>query len=164
MKRLFLAVLPCLMAVSHVRAQADHPLDEKTLQNDSAILKQQILPVVKAGQSRGEEPDWSALRTAIVTRYDASYGDRNITKAQIYYFYGRDWARFSAAVVQYTNTYDYRDNGPLMNANAKMILEHSQDREEWKAAQRWVKRAMDREPNEPKYKATYDALTAKINK
>lgn len=163
MKRLYISLLLCTLTTTILYAQADRPLDTKTLQADSIILQQMILPVVKDGLSQNQEPDWTVLRTTIVSRYDTSYGDRNIIKAKIYYFYSLDWAKFSAALVQYTNAYEYKGNLKLMNKNAKMILEHSQDPAEWKAAQAWVKNAVEKDPTEEKYKSTYDALTAKIN-
>jgi len=145
------------------RAQSDHPLDAKTLQNDSVILGQIIQPALQTARAQHQEPDWKILRTSIVTRYEARYGDRNVTKAKIYFFYGTDWTQFCAAIVQYTNAYEYKDDFKVMNGNAKMILQHSQNPAEWKAAQSWVKHAVDKLPAEEKYKTTYDALTAKIN-
>ncbi len=147
-----------LLITMACHAQADHKLDTQTLQTDSAILKEIILPAIRQHQ----EPDWKVLRTTIVTRYNDSYGDRNVIKAKIYYFYGKDWAQFSTAIVQYTRAYECKDDLALMNGNAKMILAHSQNPAEWKAAQVWVKYAMDKAPSEEKYKTTYDALAEKI--
>jgi hypothetical protein len=158
MKRPFFALLGCLLTFAAAHAQADHKLDPQTLQNDSVILQQVIMPALHQPQ----EPDWKVLRTTIVTRYNDSYGDRNVTKAKIYYFYGKDWAQFSTAIVQYTQAYECKDDLTLMNGNAKMILAHSQNPAEWKAAQGWVRYATEKAPSNEKFKATYDALTEKL--
>ena len=163
MKALSFVFLGCFFAFSVATAQADHPLDAKTLQNDSIILQSILKPAIQTAGQHGQEPDWKILRTTIVTRYDDSYGDRNVTKAKIYYFYGNDWVQFSTAIVQYTQNYECKDSLSLMNKNAKMILQHSDNPAEWKAAQSWVKYASDRNPSNEAYKATYDALTAKIS-
>jgi hypothetical protein len=44
-----------------------------------------------------------------------------------------------------------------------MVLDHSQNPTEWKTAQSWAKYPADKSPSNDEYKATYDALTAKIN-
>jgi len=108
------------------------------------------------------QPDWKVLRTTIVTQYGDAYADRTITKAKIFYYYSKDWPQFSSALVQYTNNYEYRDSLPLMNMNAKMVLDHSNNPGDLKAAQAWIKYASDKNPSNEEYKATYDALSAKI--
>lgn len=158
MKRSFSALMGCFLTVAVAHAQADHKLDAQTLSNDSIILHQVIYPAIQQPQ----EPDWKVLRTTIVTRYNDSYADRNVTKAKIYYFYGKDWVQFCSALVQYTQAYEFKDDLALMNKNAKMVLGHSQNPADWKAAQGWVKYASEKAPSNEGYKATYDALTEKI--
>ena len=162
MKNFFSALLGCFLAVSFANAQADHKLDPKTLDNDKIISTEIIHPALDNARSQHQEPDWTVLRTTITARFDASYADRNITKARIFYFYGRDWAQFSTALVQYTQTYEWRDSLTLMNKNAEMILKNSNNPADWKAAQSWVKYALNQSPSNSTYRATYDALTAKI--
>ena len=160
MKTLSFVFLGCFFAFSVATAQIDHRLDNKTLQNDSIILQTIVLPSI---QGATQELNWKVLRTMIVTRYDDSYGDRNVTKAKIYYFYNNDWAQFSTAIVQYTQNYEYKDSLSLMNKNAKMILQHSDNPADLKAALSWAKYASDKNPSNEEYKATYDALSAKLN-
>jgi hypothetical protein len=159
MKRSLFVFLGCCITFSIATAQADHKLDYQTVQTDTTIMKDILRPALQ----QGSEPDWRVLRTTIVAKYGDSYADRNITKASIYYYYDRDWAAFCTALVQYTQNYEYRDSLTLMNKNAKMILDHSANPADWKAAQTWVKYAADRNPSNEEYKATYDALTAKLN-
>ena len=162
MKKLFSALAGCLLVVAVAHAQADHKLDDQTVANDKVISKEIIHPALQNARSQNQEPDWKVLRTSITTRFDAASADRNITKAQIFFFYGRDWARFSTALVQYTQNYEWRDSLSLMNTNAKMVLDHSQNPAEWKSAQSWAKYASDKNPSNDTYRATYDALTEKI--
>jgi hypothetical protein len=158
MKRFAFVFLGCFVAFSVATAQADHKLDDQTLQTDKTIMADIIRPALGAGQ----EPDWKILRTTIVAKYGDTYADRNVTKARIFYFYGKDWAQFSTALVQYTQNYEFRDSLSLMNKNAKMVLEHSDNPADWKAAQGWVKYAADKNPSNEEYKATLEALGAKI--
>ena len=161
MKKFLSALLGCFLAVTLAHAQADHKLDSQTVANDKIIMHEILKPALQSAQ--GQEPDWKILRTTITTRFDASYADRNITKARIFYFYGKDWAQFSTALVQYTQNYEWRDSLSLMDKNAKMILDHSTNPSDWKSAQSWAKHATDKAPSNDDYKATYDALTTKIN-
>jgi hypothetical protein len=163
MKKFLSALLGCFLAVTLVHAQADHKLDPQTIANDK-VIKQEILnPALQTAREQNREPDWNVLRNTITTRFDAISADRNVTKAKIFFFYGRDWAQFSTAIVQYTQQYEWRDSLSLMNTNAQMVLDHSQNPADWKAAQSWAKYAADKNPSNDTYRATYDALTAKLN-
>lgn len=50
-----------------------------------------------------------------------------------------------------------------MNLNAKMVLDHSDNPADLKAALSWAKYASDKNPSNEEYKGTYDALSAKLN-
>jgi hypothetical protein len=128
-------------------------------QNDSSIMTTIIQPMLERNESN---PNWESLGTEIQSGYGKTYVDRGVTRAKIYYYYNKDWPLFSTALVHYTVTFEDKENFKLMDKNAKMVLEHSQQPEEWKAAQGWVKHAMDKEPGDAGYRATYDALTTKI--
>jgi|SRR6185437_1279374 len=163
MKKFLFALLGCFLAVTVTYAQADHKLDSQTVANDKVIMHEILSPALKTARAQNQEPDWNVLRTTITTRFDASYADRNIAKSKIFFFYGRDWAQFSTALVNYTRQYEWRDSLSLMNMNAKMVLDHSTNPADWKAAQSWAKYASDKNPSNDTYRATYDALTAKIS-
>ncbi len=126
--------------------------------NDSLILAGMIIPLVNSGTT----PDWDALAANVKAKYGDSYVDRTVTKTKIYYYYGKDWPVFSKALVHYTETYEDKGNLRLMNKNAKMVLQYSQDPDEWKAAVGWIRHAVDKDPDNAAYKETYDALTTKI--
>ena len=162
MKKIFSGLVVCFLAVTFAHAQADHKLDSQTVANDKVIMHEILSPALSSAREQNQAPDWNILRTTITTRFDGSYADRNITKAKIFFFYNRDWAQFSSALVQYTQQYEWRDSLPLMDKNAKMILDHSQNPADWKAAQSWSKYAADKNPSNDTYRSTYDALTAKI--
>jgi len=163
MKKIASVLLGCMLSVTVIHAQADHKLDSQTVANDKVIMHEILSPALKTAHEQNQTPDWNILHTTIATRFDNTYADRNITKAKIYYFYGHDWPQFSTALVQYTQQYEWRDSLPLMDKNAKMILDHSQNPADWKAAQSWAKYASDKNPSNDTYRATYDALTAKIS-
>lgn len=163
MKKFFSAFLGTFLAVTLVHAQADHKLDDKAVANDKVIKDEILRPALQDARAEGKEPDWNVLRTTITTRFDGTYADRNIIKAKIFFFYSRDWAQFSTALVQYTQNYEWRDSLSLMDKNARMILDHSQNPAEWRAAQSWAKYASDKNPSNDTYRATYDELTEKIN-
>jgi hypothetical protein len=163
MKNLFFIFLGCFFAFTAATAQADHKLDDQTIQTDKTIRAQIIKPFIAAADQQNQAPDWKVLRTTIVAQYGDTYADRTITKAKIFYYYSKDWPQFSSALVQYTNNYEYRDSLSLMNMNAKMVLDHSDSPADLKAALSWAKYASDKNPSNDEYKATCDALKAKLN-
>jgi hypothetical protein len=161
MKRILLVVFvifcfQCLQAQSS-KATSSEMLTRQ--HNDSIILADMIMPLMNDGAA---VPDWDGLGAAVKAKYGDSYADRSVTKAQIYYYYNRDWPLFCNALVHYTETYENKDDLRRMNKNAKMVLEYSESTEECKTAAAWVKHAMDKEPDDHGYKDTYDALTTKI--
>lgn len=134
--------------------------DKRTLDStDKVILTNIIRPAEQA--AGGREPDWTALTEKIKDAYSPVQADRAVTKAQIYYYWNKDWPKFSKALVHFTDAYEDKEDGQLMNRNAKMILDHSADPADWKAAQAWIKHALDKEPTNATYQTTYDGLTAK---
>jgi hypothetical protein len=163
MKHFILVLLGYSFSVLVAHAQIDHRLSPEVLHNDSIVMSQVIRPFLKSAAQSTGLPDWKMLRTSIATRFDDTYADRNVTRARIYYYYNRDWSQFCKAIVQYTQAYEYRDSLSLMNMNAKMILDHSTDPDDWKAAHSWAKYASEKDPANSNYKTTCDALAARIN-
>lgn len=149
-----LSVLAGCLNFSSVEAQSD------IHRNDSMILSDMILPFLD--KAPNGNPDWHLLEMEIKAKYGETYLDRNLTKAHIYYYFGKNWPVFSKALVHYTESYENKDDLRMMNKNAKMVLQYSQQPEEWKSALGWVKRAVDKEPDNAGYKETYDALSMKI--
>jgi hypothetical protein len=138
-----------------------HAQDKRALDSvDKVIMNSIIKPAEQA--AGGQEPNWTAIQQQVKASYSDVQTDRSITKAKIYYYYGKDWAQFSTAIVHYTDTYENKDDGVLMDKNAKMILDHSQDPKEWKAALGWIQHVLDKAPDNQMYKATRDALNAKL--
>src|ERR1700753_2969019 len=82
MKKFLSALLGTFLAVTLAHAQADHKLDSQTVANDKIINHEILQPALKTAREQNQEPDWKILRTFITTRFDASYADRNITKAR----------------------------------------------------------------------------------
>ena len=154
-----------LMAVGLILFAGSSPLwAQSEKHNDSVILADIILPMISKSSGTQDVPDWQALGADIRTRYGDSYVDRTVTKARIYYYFGKDWPLFSKALVHFTEAYEDKDNLQLMNKNAKMVLKYSQNPDEWKTATSWIKHAMEKDPDNGDYKDTYNALAAKIKK
>jgi hypothetical protein len=112
--------------------------------------------------ANGEAPDWAALTQTITQKYDAATADRTITKAKIYFYYYKDWPTFCDGIIHYTDKYELANDYKLLNKNAGMILKNSDDAAQLKEALKWSKAALESDPKNDKYKATYDGLTAKI--
>jgi len=127
---------------------------------DESVTTDIIDPAVKAAS--GEAPDWAALTQTITQKYDATTADRTVTKAKIYFYYGKDWPQFCMGIVNYTDKYELANDYKLLNYNAGMILKRSDDPAQLKEAQKWAKAALDSNPNNEAYKTTYNGLTAKI--
>jgi len=99
--------------------------------------------------------------TTITTKYDGTYADRNVSRSKLFYYWAKDWALFSTALVHFTDVYENKEDLQLMNKNAQMVLEHSTNPVELKAATAWVKHAVDKDPSNTTYRETYTALVAK---
>ncbi|MDO6433031.1 hypothetical protein Q4E93_20655 [Flavitalea sp. BT771] len=161
MKRILL-VLFVISSFQCLQAQSANATSAEMLtrqRNDSIILADIIMPLVEKSTA---VPDWDGLGATVKEKYGDTYVDRSVTKAQIYYYFNKDWPMFCKALVHYTEAYENKDDLRRMNKNAKMVLEYSQSPEELKTAAGWVKYAMNKEPDDHGYKDTYDALTTKI--
>ena len=157
MKRLFILLL-MLSLGNLARAQ------NKTYPKDSVIKVQIIGPFEQTATEHGATPDWVELTKQIAAKYDNAFADRLTNKAQIYYDYGKDWPAFTNALVRYTEKYEDHNNLPLLNKNAKMVLQFSTDKKELETALTWSKKTVDREPGNTDYQATYKVLLAKVSK
>lgn len=155
---LLLAAVYCCKAQTTNAAVTEH--DPAVKAKDDQIKTELIDPARKAAQPG--EPDWDAIQKTIVAKYDAVTADRTVTKAKIYYYYAKDKAVFCTNIVHYTNAYELANDYPLLNLNAGMILQSDTNPAELKEALRWAKAAADSDPNNEKYKATYEALKAKV--
>lgn len=129
---------------------------------DSTIIAQVIKPAEQEAQMNKTEIDWEGLRKKISEKYSSTEADRSVTKAEIYYYYYRDWPKFSTAIVHYTEAYEDKDDSKLMNKNAQFILQHSDNKDEWKTALTWIQHALEKDPSNETYKTTQDALKKKI--
>jgi hypothetical protein len=163
MKKTFATIMIIVLRIAGAHAQADHKLDSATLALDKSIMKEFIKPMLQEAREKNVEPEWLVVGVQIGNKYGIDAIGRNIVKAKLFYWYGKDWAQFSISLAYYTDHYEWKDSLSLMNMNAQMILQHSQSQADWKAAQRWVKYATDKNPSNEDYRKTYDALTAKLN-
>jgi hypothetical protein len=164
MKKIIMLAL-ILGAVTITKAQTtNHTLTEHdpSINTKDSTAKADIIDPAEQA-ANGEAPDWNALTQTITQKYDAVTADRTITKAKIYFYYGKDWPAFCAAIVHYTNKYELANDYQLLNTNAAMILKNSDDKAQLTEALRWAKAALDSDPNNDRYKSTYNSLTAKIS-
>jgi len=148
-------------AVFFNRANAQNQTEhDPTIRSKDSLIKVNMIDPAEAG---GQTPDWLKLTKTISAQYDAVYADRTITKAKIYFYYGKDWPQFCAAIVHYTNKYEDPNDLPLMSMNAQYILAKSTDKSELQSALQWSKKAAAGEPSNQIYKDTEKALQAKLD-
>ena len=166
MKNLTLTALLLAAATSFASAQSisasKTPEERQMDHRDSMVIAEMIDPAVNEAKGNSQEPDWEGLRAQVTLKYDGSVADRTVTKARIYFYFGKDWSLFSTAIVHYTELYENKENLKLMNKNAKFILQYSQNPTEWKTALGWVRHAVEKDPSNTAYKETYEALGAKV--
>ena len=164
MKRLALLIL-LLPAAAFCQAQTSNKAitehDPAVRAKDSTIKVTIIDPATQAAAPG--DPDWAALTQTISQKYDAVTADRTVTKAKIYFYYGKDWAQFCKAIVHYTDNWELGTDYKVLNLNAGMILQNSSDQDDLKEAAKWSKAAADSDPDNQAYQATYNALKAKVN-
>jgi len=162
MKRIFITGCLVIAGVT-LRAQSSSVNNAvKIRRTDSLIIATIISPEEQQAGEDSREPDWASLSPLIKTKYSAEDAERSITKAKIYFYYGKDWPEFNKALVLYTVKYEDKNDLRLMNINANYILKFSSDPEELKTALGWIKPALEKEPGNQDYKKTYDALNTKI--
>ena len=156
-------LLAIALVLTAVQVQAQDPkANKKALDSvDRVIIRTIITPAEDAAGSPG--PNWLALAQQIKASYSETQTDRALTRAMIYYYWNKDWAQFSTALVRYTDAYEDKGDAVLMNKNARMILDHSVNPADWKAALGWIQQALDKDSDNSGYKATRDALQVKIN-
>ena len=166
MKNLTLTMLLIAATGTYVSAQSIYEAksaEEKQMDHkDSMVIAEMITPAVNDAGQTGQAPDWEGLRASVTVKYDDKIADRTVTKARIYFYYGKDWSMFCTAIVHYTEKYENKENLKLMDKNAKFIMKYSQDPAEWKAAEGWIRHAVEKDPSNAAYKETYEGLTAKI--
>jgi hypothetical protein len=150
-----------LLMAGIAQAQTGNNKQETRIQ-DSVLMKDVFEPLVVDAVNNDETPDWEVLKTKVSAGHDAAFTERFICKAKIFYFYGRDWSEFNAALIHYTETYEDKNDARLMNKNARMILDHSADRKQLEVALSWSKQAVVKEPANADYKKTQDALAEKL--
>jgi len=158
-------IIALLSAATITKAQTTNNAitehDPAVKAKDAQIKTDIIDPAEQAAP--GQAPDWMALTKTITEKYDAVTADRTVTKAKIYFYFGKDWPTFCAAIVHFTQNWELADDYKLLNKNADMILQHSENPGELKEALRWAKAAADSDPANEKYKGTYEALRQKVN-
>jgi hypothetical protein len=105
---------------------------------------------------------WPACRDSITKKYNATIADRVITRAQLYRDYGKDWPAFCSALIHYTDTYEDRKDLNLLDKNARMILENSNDKDCLQAVLRWSRQTLVAEPANAAYRSTYTLIQQKL--
>lgn len=163
MKKLMIIALLAGVAIG-AKAQT---MDTAITEHDPAVkakdadIKTSIIgPAEQA--SGGDAPDWAALQQSITAKYDAVTADRTVTKAKIFFYYGKDWPSFCDGIVHYTDNWELANDYKLLNKNADMILKNSTDPAQLKEAQKWAKLAMDGDGSNAVYKTTYQSISDKL--
>ena len=111
-----IAIVCLNLAMVGVKAQ------EKELKiKDSTIIVDMINPVTSA-TPEGEDPAWDDVSKAVTAKYDAPSADRAVTKAKIYYYYGKNYPAFATAIVHFTVAYEDKENFKLMNKNGSSLV------------------------------------------
>ena len=141
-----------------------HKKYEKVSVDAQLTLMVSEIFVVSSANQDNVVPDWDALIKTITGKYDQVFADRTVTKAKIYYSYGKDWPVFTAAIVHYTEAYENKEDYKLMNKNANFILKYSSDKSELKTALGWMQPAAAKEPANETYRETVRASNEKLNK
>lgn len=131
-------------------------------QKDKAIADAMINPAVEAAKAEDKIPDWKAIAELVTQKHDAVTADRTVTRAKLFFYYGKDWKAFASAIVNYTEKYEDTANLATINTNANFVLEHSADKEELAKALAWSKKLFEKEPDNADYKKTYEALKEKL--
>lgn len=132
--------------------------------NDSTITATILDSGISAARKRRELPDWVALKQVVTENYDSIYAERTVSKAiAYYYYYARDWAKFSTAFIYFESNFVTLDNPDHLSSNAHLILLHSKNPAEWRIALAWVTQALKKDKYNDAYQQVYDGLMKKLN-
>ncbi|MBO9572725.1 MAG: hypothetical protein J7497_11050, partial [Chitinophagaceae bacterium] len=131
-------------------------------ETDKLIADQIINPVVNTARSEDKIPDWAALTKTVTEKYDAMFADRTVTRAKLFFYYGKDWKQFATAIVNYTEKFENKDDLKTMNTNANFVLQHSSDKSELQKALEWSKMLVQKDPQNEEYKTTLTAIENKL--
>lgn len=155
--------LTLLLALFFFQADAQSKSNPSIAYPKDSVIKVQIIdPVERAAERSDGKVDWTLINDLVTARYDSGFADRLVNKAQLFYYYGKDKEKFSTALVRYTDKFEDHNNLPLLNKNARMILQFSNDKAKMEEALSWSKHAVEADPGNAEYKETLDALQSKI--
>lgn len=161
-KHFFLPILTIVMILICflTGSLASYGQSKKQLDSvDKVIIAQYITPAEQ--QAGAEDPQWGALVQKIKESHTGIEADRAVHKAQIYYYYGKNWPKFCSALVIYTDSYEDKNDFKLMDKNANMVLLRSNEVADFQKAAAWMMPATN--TGNDAYKKTYEALIAKIS-
>lgn len=129
---------------------------------DDKVKAELIDPAIAKANEAGTAPDWSALTKTVTAKYDALTAERNVTRAKLFFYYGKDWKAFASAIVVFTEKFEDKSNLPTILTNANFVLEHSTDKAELAKALAWANMLVEKEPNNEDYKKTLEGLKEKV--
>jgi hypothetical protein len=158
------SIMMMLLVFSFVSGFGQGTADQQKAKETDRIVEMEIIrPALRQAAEKNTVPAWDAIFSVIAEKYDRTVADRNVTRQQIFNYYGKDWPAFAKALVRYTEKYEDKNDIKLMHKNAESVLNASDDIGELKIALSWIKDAVEKEPEEyVAYRKTYDALTKKI--
>lgn len=129
---------------------------------DEKVKAELIDPVVNKAHEADTTPDWAALTKTVTAKYDAVTADRNVTRAKLFFYYGKDWKAFASAIVNFTEKFEDKNDVQTIHTNAKFVLDHSESKAEVEKALAWSKSLVEKEPSNQEFKQTNEQLVAKL--
>ena len=127
------------------------------------ILREEVFPKFVSKDEPVDSPDWSAIQSAIQTKYPSKVNGIMSYAKVVFYRNKGDWNNFAPAVVAYMKLYGSNEHDIQLNDFAWTVFQNCSDMTCVAEALEWSKRSFAKEQI-PAYMDTYANILYKMGK
>ena len=127
------------------------------------ILREEVFPKIFSKDGPEDLPDWTAIQSAIQTKYPAKVNEIMSYSKVVFYENKGDWNNFAPAIVAYMKSYGNNESDNQLNEFAWAVFQNCSDMTCVAEALEWSKRSFAKEQN-PAYIDTYANILYKMGK
>jgi thioredoxin-related protein len=125
------------------------------------VLQEEVLAKLTNGRKLIDNPDWSAMQTAIAAKYPKQAAEAISQGKVMYYQRKQDWGNFQGVIVAYMKDYGHKVSPAQLNSYAWTVFENCPDMTCVKEALDWSKNSF-KDNNDPAFIDTYANILYKM--
>ncbi|MBN9297454.1 MAG: DUF255 domain-containing protein [Filimonas sp.] len=125
------------------------------------VLQEEVLAKLSNGRKLVDNPDWSAIQTAITAKYPKQATEAIAQGKVMYYQRKQDWGNFQGVIVAYMKDYGHKVGPETLNSYAWTVFENCPDMKCVKEALDWSKSSF-KDNNNPAFIDTYANILYKM--